>query len=343
MDATLVVLVVLAGLAYAWMNGMHDAANAVAASLSTGALTPRAALPMSAVLNLVGALMGVQLAQVFGTHLATVPVHRPGPALILTALLTALAWNTLTWWFGLPSSSSHALIGSLAGAGFALGDRVDWHLLAVWLALPLVLSPVLGFIGAWLVMAILLRLLRDAAHERAIRGFRMAQSVTAATMSLGHGLQDGQKTMGVIMLALGAGVGLGSDQLWVTSTDPSPLGLSAWVQLAVGVSLALGTLAGGWRIIRTLSRRIVRMTPATGFAAESVASSVLYASAALVGVPVSSTHTVTAAIIGAGSTAGLRAIRWGTVRQILIAWLLTPVVTFLLAAAVALVLSRIGR
>lgn len=320
MEATLVVLVVFAGIAYAWMNGMHDAANAVATSLGTGALTPRVALPMSALLNVVGAVLGVRLAETFGLGLVAVPVHGPGPSVILQALVCALGWNLVTWWFGLPSSSSHALIGALAGAGFAAGLQVDWELLTIWLALPLVISPVLGFLGAWLLMIVVLRVFRDAAHERAIQGFRMAQSVTAATMSVGHGLQDGQKTMGVIALALGAGASTGA----VTP---------AWLQLLVAGALGLGTLAGGWRIIRTLSRRIVRMTPATGFAAESVASAMLYASAGLVGIPVSSTHTVTASIMGAGASGGLRAIRWGTARRIVLAWVATPVVTFALAAA----------
>jgi PiT family inorganic phosphate transporter len=336
-DLALVVLAVAVGLVFAWSNGMHDAANAVATSLSTGALTPRVALAMSAMLNTVGALLGVRIAETVGALLIETPVSRPGPGLVLAALLAALGWNMLTWWFGLPSSSSHALLGALAGAGVAAGARVDWDRLGTWVVLPMLASPALGFIGAWLLMLALLRLFRDAAHERAIRGFRMAQSVTAATMSVGHGLQDGQKTMGALVLALG-GSGFLDDAVGAVgaagavnaagSDGPVP----GWIRLTVALAIGLGTLAGGWRIIRTLSRRVVRMTPVTGFAAESVASSVLYAAAGVLGAPVSSTHTVTAAIMGAGATGGLRAIRWGTVRRVLLAWLLTPLVTFAVAA-----------
>jgi len=331
-DDALLTVVVLAALAHAWMNGMHDASNAVATSLSTGALTPRTALPMSAVLNVVGALFGVAMARSLGFHLVTVPVIGAGPEEILAALLSALAWNTLTWWFGLPSSSSHALIGGLVGAGLAGGVAVDWNLLGSSLALPLLISPVVGFLGAWLLMLVLLRVFRDAAHERAVRGFRTAQSVTAATMSVGHGLQDGQKTMGVLVLALGT---------VTTGSTPDQAPVPGWVQGSVALALGLGTLAGGWRIIRTLSRRLVRMTPTTGFAAESVASLVLYASAG-VGIPVSSTHTVTAAIMGAGATGGLRAIRWGVVRRVVAAWVATPVITFAVAATAVRAVRVLG-
>ncbi|MFZ0161128.1 MAG: inorganic phosphate transporter [Kineosporiaceae bacterium] len=333
MEPTLVVLVVLVGLVFAWSNGMHDAANAVATSLSTGALTARVALGMSAVLNVLGALLGAGIAELVGTRLIEVPVNRPGPSLVLAALVAALAWNLLTWWAGMPSSSSHALIGALAGAGTAAGARVDWTELGTWVALPMLLSPVLGFVGAWLVMLAALRVFRDAAHGRAIRGFRMAQSVTAATVSVGHGVQDGQKTMGVLVLALGATGAAG-----VSSSAPDGA-VPLWIRLSVAVALGLGTLAGGRRIIRTLARRVVRITPVTGFAAESVASGVLYAAAGLVGVPVSTTHTVTAAIIGAGATGGLRAIRWGTVRVILLVWIATPLCTF----AAAGLLLRLGQ
>jgi PiT family inorganic phosphate transporter len=325
-EPVLLALVVLAGLAHAWMNGMHDAATAVAPSLSTGALTPRAALPMSAVLNVIGALFGVSIAGTFGAVLITVPVSEPGPGLALAAFAAAFGWNLVTWWFGTPSSSTHALVGALAGAGLATGVSVDWRLLGTRVALPMLIAPVLGFAGAWLLMLTLLRLFRDAAHEKAVRGFRMGQSVTAAAMSVGHGMQDGQKTMGVLVLALGVG-GAGAG-----STVP------AAIRWPVALALGLGTLAGGWRIIRTLSRRVVRMNPVTGFAAETVASALLYGSG-LLGAPVSTTYTATASIMGAGASGGVRAIRWGTVRGIVAAWVLTPAATFALAAA----LARLGR
>lgn len=316
MDAALVAVVVLA-LFFAWTNGFHDAANSVATPLTTGALTPRVALPLAAVLNVVGALLGVGIAELVGSRLLLTPVHDPGLALVAGALLAAIAWNLLTWWRGLPSSSSHALLGALAGAGTAAGAGVDWRLVVTGVVLPMLISPVLGFLGAWLLMLGLLRGFRDAAHGPAINRFRTAQGVSAAAMSVGHGLQDGQKTMGVVVLAL---VASGA------AADGS--GVPLWARVLVALALGLGTLSGGWRIIRTLSRRIVTVDPTAGFASQAVAAAILFAATGPLGVPVSSTHTVTTAIVGAGSAAGARAIRWATVRRIGLAWVATPQVTF---------------
>jgi len=243
----------------------------------------------------------------------------------------AIAWNLLTWWWGMPSSSSQALLGALAGAGTAAGVRVQWDLIGTRVALPMLVSPVVGFVAAWLVMLILLRLFRDAAHGPAIRRFRMAQGVSSAAVSVGHGLQDGQKAMGVVVLALVA-----SGHLARGSG-----GVPVWVRLAVAGALGLGTLAGGWRIIRTLARRIVPMDPVTGFAAQSVTAVVLYLAAGLGALPVSTTHTVTSAIVGAGSTSGLRTLRWTTIRSVLLVWLLTAPATFTAAAALVALTNRL--
>lgn len=332
MGEPLIVLVMLAGLAFAWSNGMHDAANAVATSLSTGALTPRVALTMSAGLNVVGALLGVSIAETLATGLVRGPAGEPGPGLVLAALVLALAWNLLTWRLGLPTSSSHALIGAVAGVSVAAGITVDWRFIALWVVAPMVLSPLAGFVLAWLVMLLTLRLFRDAAHERAIRGFRVAQSVTAASVSVGHGLQDGQKTMGVLVVALGSAGVLGQT-LDAGGGIGSAGSVPGVVRLGVALALGLGTLAGGWRIIRTLSRRLVRMTPATGSAAEGSASAVLFLASGVAGVPVSTTHTVIASIIGAGATRGVRAVRWRVVGGVAVAAVLTPTVTFVTAAA----------
>lgn len=330
MEPALAVVVVLA-LFFAWTNGFHDAANSVATSLTTGALTPRVALPLSAVLNVVGALLGVGIAELVGSRLLLTPVNHPGLGLVAGALVAAIGWNLLTWYRGLPSSSSHALLGALAGAGTAAGVGVDWPLVTRGVLLPMLVSPVLGFVGAWLLMLALLRGFRDAAHGPAIRRFRMAQGVSAAAMSVGHGLQDGQKTMGVLLLALVAAGQAGA-------SDGVPL----WARLLVSVALGLGTLSGGWRIIRTLSRRIAKVDPTMGFAAEAVAATILYAAAGPVGVPVSSTHTVTTAIVGASSAAGARAIRWATVRRIGVAWLATPLLTFAVAWLLVTLGARLG-
>lgn len=328
MDSALLIGAVVLALAFAWTNGFHDTANAVATSLATGALTPRVALAMAAVLNGVGSLLGIGLAVLVGRQLIEFPVDQPGLGLVLAALLAAISWNLVTWALGLPSSSSHALIGALAGAGLAAEVRVDWSLMGSRVLVPMLASPVAGFAGAWLLTACLLVVFRSARHTAAVRGFRLAQTVSASAMALGHGLQDGQKTMGVIVLALAAG-GVQSDE------D----GVPVWVRLSAAAAIAGGTAAGGRRIIRTLAHRVAPIDPVTGFAAEAVAAGVLYVTAGVLHAPVSSTHAVTAAISGAGSTRGARRVRWRTVRLIALAWVLTPLAS---AAAGALLYAALS-
>jgi PiT family inorganic phosphate transporter len=329
-DFALLVGVVALALVFAWTNGFHDTSNAVATSLATGALTPRVALAMAALLNAIGSLLGVGLAVLVGRHLVEAPVHHPGLGLVLSALLAAIGWNLVTWAAGMPSSSSHALLGGLAGAGLMAGVGVDWRLLGTRVLLPMLASPLAGFIGAWLLTAGLLVMFRSARYAAAVRGFRLAQTVSASAMALGHGLQDGQKTMGVIVLALSA-AGVQSDDTSV------PL----WVRVASALALAAGTAAGGWRIVRTLARRVAPIDPVTGFAAEAVAAGVMYVTAGVLSAPVSSTHAVTAAVIGAGSTRGGRRIRWRTVRLILATWVATPVVTAVTAGVLYLGLGSL--
>ncbi len=330
METALLVSAVVLALVFAWTNGFHDTANAVATSLATGALTPRVALGMAAVLNGTGSLLGVSLAVLVGQRLLEVPVHHPGLGLVLAALLVAIGWNLLTWAAGTPSSSSQALVGGLAGAGWAAGLQVDGGLLTTRVLLPMLASPIVGFAGAWLFTAGLQAAFRAARHSVAVRGFRLAQVVSASAMALGHGLQDGQKAMGMIVLALAA-----------TGARPDDGSVPLWVRLASATALAAGTAAGGWRIIRTLGHRVAPIDPVTGFAAESVAAGILYVAAGLLDAPVSSTHAVTAAIIGAGSTRGARRIRWRTVRRILLTWLATPVVTALAGALLYLVMTAL--
>jgi PiT family inorganic phosphate transporter len=317
-DGFLVAVVVLA-LAFAWMNGFHDASNAVATSLSSATLTARVALPLAGALNVVGALLGVGVATTIGTRLVAVPVSSPGLGLVAAALVAAFAWNLLTWSLGLPSSSSHALIGGLAGAAVMAGGAVRWDVVRDLVVLPMILSPLVGFALAWLLMAVILRSVREVTFGTARRRFKIAQTVSASAVALGHGLQDGQKTMGVIVIALAAGG---------RPVDGVPL----WVRWSAALALGAGTVVGGGRIIRTLGRRVVPVDPVSGFAAESVSALVL-AGTAVFQAPVSSTHTVTASIMGAGSTRGRREIRWAVVRRILVAWVLTPLATALGAAA----------
>jgi inorganic phosphate transporter, PiT family len=316
------VVAVLAALTFAWTNGFHDAGNSVATSLTTGALTPRVALGMAALLNMIGGLFGVSISQTLRRSLLDAPVDHPGLGLVIAALAAAIAWNVVTWRLGLPSSSSHALFGALAGAGLAAGIPVSWRAVGHDVLLPMVLSPVIGFGAAWLLTAALLRAVKDAAHAPTLRRFRLAQTVSASAMALGHGLQDAQKTAAVVLVALVAG---GQSR----AEDGVPL----WARLAIATALGTGTAFGGWRIIRTIGRRIAPIDPLTGFSAELVTAGSLYAAAGVFAAPVSSTHVIVASIMGGGATRGLRAIRWRHVRWMVAAFVLTPLVTGLTAAA----------
>lgn len=317
MDQTLamVIAVVVIALIFDYTNGFHDAANAIATSISTRALTPRIALAMAAVLNFVGALLGVGVAKTIQgiIDIDTAPGEGSAHALtiVLSALVGAITWNMLTWYFGIPSSSSHALIGGIVGAGLASATTVEWDTLVEKVAIPMVLSPLLGFLGAFAIMTGIMWLFRRANPHRISRGFRHAQTVSAAAMSLGHGLQDAQKTMGVIVLALVAG---GYNE----GTD-----VPLWVIVAAGTAIALGTYSGGWRIMRTLGRRIIDLDPPKGFAAEATAATVLYGMAIGLQAPVSTTHTITSAIMGAGATKRFSAVRWGVAQGIVMAWIIT--------------------
>lgn len=322
MEPALLLLVVSAAVVFAGTNGFHDAANAVATSLATGALTPRVALALAAVLNAIGGLFGVSVAQTLQGSLLEVPVAQPGIDLVLAALLAAIVWNLGTWWFGMPSSSSHALLGGMAGAGLAAGARIDWELMQERVLLPMVASPIIGLLGAWLLSRLLLRVAQDAAHGSTLRRFRMGQTVSASAMALGHGLQDAQKSAGAVMIALIASGHATRDSAAV------PI----WVRLLIASALGVGTAFGGWRIIWTLGRRITPIHPVTGFAAETVAAGALYTAAGMFAAPVSSTHVIVASIMGGGATQGVRTIRWRVVRRIAVVFVLTPVVTAGLAA-----------
>jgi PiT family inorganic phosphate transporter len=235
-------------------------------------------------------------------------------------LIGAITWNLITWYFGLPSSSSHALIGGLIGAALASGTLVQWAGVVDKVVIPMIISPIAGFCLAYLVMLAIMWLFRRAHPGRMNRGFRWAQTVSAAMMALGHGLQDAQKTMGVIVLAL---VTAGYQQTF----DPP-----VWVIIAVAAALAAGTYAGGWRIMRTLGRRIIDLDPPRGFAAEVTAASILYTAAYVFHAPISTTHTITSAVMGVGATKRLSAVRWGIAGNIVTAWVLTIPAAALVAA-----------
>jgi len=323
----LVILVVVIALAFDYTNGFHDAANAIATSVSTRALTPRTALLLAAVMNLIGALLGTGVAQTIGSGIIDAPTGPEGLLVVLAGLLGAIAWNLFTWRLGLPSSSTHALIGGLTGAGVASMTTVHWDVILDKVVIPMVLSPLVGFGLAFALMVAVLWIFRNSAPGRTFRRFRIAQTISAGAMALGHGLQDAQKTMGVIVLALVIG--------GFQETTEIPL----WVKLAAATAISLGTYAGGWRIMRTLGRKIIELDPARGFVAESVAASVLYTTAFVFHAPISTTHTITSAIMGVGATKRLSAVRWGVARDIATGWVLTIPAAAAVAAALYLLLS----
>jgi len=321
-ELALVVAVVAIALVFDYTNGFHDAANAIATSVSTRALTPRVALLLAAVMNFVGAFLGTEVADTVGSGIINAPQGSHGLTVVLGALVGAIVWNLITWYFGLPSSSSHALIGGLVGAALAASAGVQWAGVIDKVLIPMVLSPLIGFGGAFLLMTAILWGFRRASPRRTQRGFRLGQVVSAAGMALGHGLQDAQKTMGVIFLAL---VVAGE----VSADEPIPW----WVKVSAAAAISLGTYAGGWRIMRTLGRRIIDLDPARGFASETVAASVLYVMAIGLHAPVSTTHTITSSVMGAGATKRLSAVRWGVARTIVLAWVVTMPASALVAAA----------
>jgi len=329
-ELVLVVVVVAFALGFDYTNGFHDAANAIATSVSTRALTPRAALLMAAAFNLIGAMLGTEVAHTIGSGIIDVneaSSEHLGLVMVLSAVIGAIVWNLITWWFGLPSSSSHALIGALTGVGVAAGVTVHWQVILDKVVIPMVASPVVGFTLAFFLMVALLWAFRNANPHKVTRRFRIAQTASAAAMALGHGLQDAQKTMGVIVLALVAG--------GLHDGDTIPL----WVKLASASAISLGTYSGGWRIMRTLGRRVIELDPARGFIAETVAASVLYTTAFAFQAPVSTTHTITSAIMGVGATKRLSAVRWGVAGNIAIAWVLTIPAAAAVAAVMYWVLS----
>lgn len=310
-EALGVLIVVLFAMGFAYTNGFHDAANAIATSVSTRALTPRAALAMAAVMNLVGSFFGAKVASTVGKGIIDAPQGTTGLVLVFAALIGAIVWNLFTWYFGLPASSSHALIGGLVGAALAASATVKWQGVYEKVVIPMVVSPIVGIIGGYLVMLGILWLFRRARPVKVSRGFRHAQTLSAAAMAFGHGLQDAAKTIGVVVLALNVG--------GFHSGTSIPL----WVYFVTAAVMAAGTYAGGWRIMRTLGRRIIELDPPHGFAAEMTASSILYAAGIGFGAPISTTHTITSSIMGVGATRRLSAVRWGVAGNIVGAWIFT--------------------
>lgn len=307
----LVLLVIVISLAFDFTNGFHDAANAIATSVATRALSPRVALVMAAIMNFAGALLGTGVAMTIGSGIVDPPTGTDGLAIVLAGLIGAICWNLITWWLGLPASSSHGLIGGLAGAGVAASVTVHWSVIGMKVIVPMFVSPLIGFTLAYLFESLLRAIFAHHPYKSTMHKFRMAQTISAAAMALGHGLQDAQKTMGVILLALVAG----------NYHDGSHVPL--WAILMAAGAISLGTYTGGWRVMKTLGTKIAHINPAQGFAAESVSAAVLYVMAMMFHAPISTTHTITSAIMGVGATDGKSAVRWGTASNIVIAWFVT--------------------
>ena len=318
--SALLVIIVVVAISFDFTNGFQDTANAVALTVSTRALPPRLAVLIAAAANLGGAFATVAVAKTVGqgivdTHLAT-------EVTVLAALLGAIVWNLIVWRLGLPSSSSHALIGGLVGAAFVQSgaNGVEWHGLVHKVLIPALLSPAFGFFVAFLLLLGILWCFVWAAPGPANRGFRWGQVCSGTFVAFVHGANDAQKTMGVISLAL------------VENGSISHFYVPTWVKLAAGLAIGAGTYAGGWRVMRTLGTRVFKIEPPSGFAAQVAGGAVLFVATKL-GYPVSTTHTISGAVMGAGATRRLSAVRWGVAGNIVFAWLLTIPAAGLVAAA----------
>jgi PiT family inorganic phosphate transporter len=310
LDSALLVVVVVVALGFDFTNGFHDTANAVATSVSTRALSPRLAVLIAAIANLAGAFVTTAVAKTVGqgvidTALAT-------PKTVLAALIGAIAWNLLTWWWGLPSSSSHALIGGLIGAALVQSgtEGVEWHDILHKVVIPAILAPAIAFAAAFLLLLAIYWALQWLTPGVANRTFRLGQLGSGTWVAFTHGANDAQKTMGVIALAL------------FTEGSIDHFYIPTWVKIAAGVAIAAGTYAGGWRIMRTLGQRVIAMEPASGFAAQTTAGATIYV-ATHFGYPLSTTHVISGAVMGAGATRRLSAVRWGVAGSMVIAWILT--------------------
>ncbi len=348
----LLITVLLVALAFEYINGFHDTANSIAMGVSTKALTPRLAIIIAATTNLAGALVGTAVAKTITKGL--VDAQFVTTTTIITALLGAIIWNLITWWFGLPSSSSHALVGGLCGATLASSGG-NWSSIiwakgggAHWwdntgilykVVAPMLISPVLGFCGGLFVMSLLYVLLRNWRPATVTRRFKMLQMFSGSYMGFSHGSNDAQKTMGIIALALAAAVKAGTlDQVpgWLeflrhpmVMTGDGKEVIAPWIKVLCALVMAAGTSAGGWRIIRTMGQKMVKVLPVNGFAADFTAATVLM-SAAHFGMPVSTTHAVTTSIMGVGCAKRFNALKFSVVERILWAWVLTLPLTGLL-------------
>jgi len=362
---TLILIVILVALVFEYINGFHDTANSIATVVSTKVLTPRQAVVLAAFTNLVGAMWGTAVAKTISSGLVDAKLVSLTSEIIICALLGGIIWNLVTWWFGLPSSSSHALIGGLCGAALA-ASHGNWHVI-VWsqpskdhwwlgkgllwkVIVPMFTSPLAGLLLGFLIMSLLYFLLRNARPKHVNRFFGVAQIFSAGSMGFMHGTNDAQKTMGIIALSLMGATAAGQFEnlpAWLSflhTPAPGPgkdLEIRLWIKVVCAITMAAGTAAGGWRIIRTLGHKMVKLHPINGFAAETASASVIFTATQL-GIPVSTTHNISAAIMGVGSAKRFNAIKWTVVERMVWAWLLTIPVSGALAYGMVRLLRAMG-
>lgn len=329
----ILLLIILLALVFDYINGFHDAANAIATVVSTKVLSPKTAVLYGAALNFIGALMGTEVAATIGKGL--VDIELVSMSMVLCALCGAIVWNLITWYLGLPTSSSHALIGSLLGATcFSAADNVGfswvhWDKFINKIIIPMVVSPTTGIIVGFILMGILTWVVYRLTVHRINQVFGKLQILSAGVMALSHGHNDAQKSMGIIALAL------------ATFYPSQEFHVPLWVILSCAIAMGLGTLSGGWRIIRTLGSKMIKLQPIHGFAAEATASGIIMVASSW-GIPLSTTHVISSSIMGVGATKRFSAVKWGVVGNIVWAWVLTIPLTFSFSAALMLLVRWAG-
>lgn len=374
MSLSLLLLVLLVALVFEYINGFHDTANSIATVVATKALKPGQAVLLAAFTNLLGAMWGTAVAKTIASGLVDTSIVTVTPQIIICALLGGTIWNLVTWWLGLPSSSSHALIGGLCGAALAAAGG-DWHAI-IWsipadhwwqgkgvfnkVVMPMVTSPLVGFVLAFAIMGLLLALLsamngaggwlaRIARPRWVNATFGKLQILSASAMGIAHGTNDAQKTMGIIALAMVGASSSGAFEhvpAWLAFLQPSDDALhkgaiDTWIKVVCALTMAAGTAGGGWRIIKTLGHKTVKLHPINGFAAEMTGATVLGITSTL-GIPVSTTHVISSAIMGVGTAKRLNAVRWNVVERMVWAWILTIPIAGALAYALVRVVKMIG-
>ncbi len=374
LSLTLVLLVVVIALVFEYINGFHDTANSIATVVATKVLSPGQAVMLAAGTNLVGALWGTAVAKTIASGLVDTGVVAVTPQVLICALLGAIIWDLITWWWGLPSSSSHALVGGLCGAALAAAHD-NWASIIWWEAgehwwsgrglmpkviLPMFSSPLIGFVFGFLIMGVIYALvgflgaregrLQKFGRPRFLNGFfGKAQILSASAMGLSHGMNDAQKTMGIIALALAGATAAGTFEglpdmlsfLRIEEDAGKQFEIALWIKIVCALVMAAGTAAGGWRIIKTLGHKMVKLHPVNGFAAETASATVIIA-ASHFGIPVSTTHNISSAIMGVGAAKRFSAIRWTIVERMVWAWLLTIPITAALAWMLVRVLQSLG-